>query len=152
MTRFPLVPTAISSVGAPDARGFVSARFTNHMQRRAALATRGGHHVGHHVLMVVVVVGLRVAAAPPASSPVPSQHAVDRRGHPPAQGHEFLELFEGQRLVAVAQGRLRVGMDLDNQAVGAAATAAAAIRATKAVWPVPWLGSTTTGRCVRSCK
>ena len=45
--------------------------------------------------------------------------AADRFRHAVAKPHQLLELGEIQRLVSVAQGIFRIGMDLDDQAVGA---------------------------------
>ena len=62
-------------------------------------------------------------------------------------GHQALELRREHRLRPVAQRAVRVAVHLDDAARRRpAATAARAIGATLSRRPVPWLGSTKTGR------
>ena len=62
--------------------------------------------------------------------------------------HQCLELREIQRLIAVAESLLGIGMDFQNESVGTGGDGGAAMSGTRYVWPVPWLGSTTIGKCV----
>ena len=64
--------------------------------------------------------------------------------------HQCPELREGQRLVAVGPRMWRIGMNLDDQAVGADCGGTQGHRPTSERLPVPCDGSTTTGRWVIS--
>ena len=86
---------------------------------------------------------MRSLAAPSSYSVLPTR----LRNHTQL-AHQLFKLIEVERLRGVGHGLVGVGVDLDEQRIGARGHGALAIAGTMSRRPVPCEGSATTGRCV----